>query len=186
MKVRSVPQRGRGLLNECTGALMLKFFCCWPLILLAFAGSTAAGENTFSIFLPARTVSLEEVSNIDMSALKLKSNPIISDEDIISYSRSSHLIKLSAPAYDRFMNLESGTIFMVCVGKKPVYWGVIWNELLSAAWEGLTIVKPIKSARHEIRIQRGYPSEEYCGVKDPRSNEQIIMALKKSNKLIGE
>ena len=141
-------------------------------------------EKEFSIFLPKAEISQDEIGSIDINSILLKDDSIISESDLIAYDKTTHSLKLSASSCERVMSLKYGTIVFVCVGRKPIYWGVIWSNILSAGFNGVVLLKaaPWEKDKCKIRIECGYPSEWFTG-KDPRDNPEIMNSLRKAGKL---
>jgi len=122
-----------------------------------------------------------------MSHLELADEPLISVVDIVSYSKSTHEIELTAEAYRRIAALKvpvSGKAFVVCVDGHPVYWGAFWTAISSMSFDGVTIELPIRPEPHVIQLQLGYPeSPELFRGEDPRGNREIVESLKQAGKL---
>ena len=61
-----------------------------------------------------------------LSHVDIVATPVFSLKDIVAYHWDSQSIELTADAYERVMRLEvptSGRRSVVCVDKKPIYWG---------------------------------------------------------------
>ena len=138
----------------------------------------------FAIYLPARDIPVSEMSLV--SHLELADRPLISLKDIVSYSQNTHEIELTAQAYQRLLELEvptNGKIFIVCVDRQPVYWGAFWAFYSSMSFNGVIIPTPLSPDQHTIRLELGYPSENFYSGEDPRSNPKIMQSLQQVGKL---
>ena len=106
---------------------------------------------------------------------------------MISYTKDTHEIELTAKAYERVMQLEaptSGKSFVVCVDKGPIYWGAFWTPMSSQSFDGVTIWVPSLTPKTNfIKLELGYPSESFYQGEDPRSNPVILESLEKAGKL---
>ena len=122
-----------------------------------------------------------------LSHVELADEPVISMDDIISYTEETHEIELTANAYERILELTvptSGTAFIVCLDSQPIYWGAFWVGWSSQSFEGVTIMLPLlPSDQHLIQLDLGYPSTDFYNGEDPRSNPEILQSLKEAGKL---
>jgi hypothetical protein len=160
-----------------------------------FIAASALSQKTqegFAIYLPSREISDGELWRLTtgeevlmIEKMKLRNEPIVSENDLIAYNLANHTLELSATAAERIEKLKTGRLVLICVGKKPVYWAAIWSGILSAGFSGVVVMMPdpFTSNKNIIQIQCGYPSEEWFRGKDPRNDPEIIEALKKSGKL---
>lgn len=146
------------------------------------ASSTREG---FAIYLTAADT--PPAAMPPLAQVELGAQPLIRMNDIITYNTQTHELKLSASAYEAIAKLNvpvRGKSFVVCVDKKPVYWGAFWTPISSISFDGITIWKPLSVKEpHIVTIEQGYPSPEaYVGV-DPRNDPQILDTLKRAGKL---
>jgi hypothetical protein len=156
--------------------------------LTAFSCTSPKGEPSkdegFAIYLLARDIPVSEMPIV--SNLELADEPIISLGDIVSYYRNTHKIELTAEGYERLLELEvptNGKVFVVCIDRRPVYWGAFWVAYSSMTFDGVTILAPLSPDRHAIQIEPGYPTESFYSGKDPRSNPEIMQSLQQAGKL---
>ena len=157
-------------------------------ILTAFSCMSPKGEPSkdegFAIYLLARDIPVSEMPIV--SNLELADRPIVSLGDIVSYSRNTHEIELTAQACERLLELEvptNGKVFVVCVDRQPVYWGAFWAVYSSMSFDGVTILTPLFPDRHTIGLELGYPSESFYSGEDPRPNPEIMQSLQQAGKL---
>lgn len=155
---------------------------------IILSGCSASNHEGFAIYLtredipPAR---MEALSHVEIAQ-----QPVISVNDIVTYNTQTHELKLSATAFERISQMEvpvSGRSFVVCVDRKPIYWGAFWTPVSSISFDGVTIWKPYKLEEpHIIIIELGYPSTSFYGGEDPRNNSEIVDSLEQAGKLIPE
>jgi hypothetical protein len=155
-----------------------------PLVLLTIVGCSPQAEG-FAIYLTKDDIpvsQMEALSHVDIA-----DEPVISSKDIISYTEDTHEIIITADAYERIKALQvptSGTSFVVCVDKQPVYWGAFWIPISSQSFDGVTIcVPPPNEQVNTITLELGYPSPNFYQGEDPRSNPVIMESLEKAGKL---
>jgi hypothetical protein len=156
-------------------------------VLSISGGCTAPKNEGFAIYLTANETSPQDM--MKLSTYSLANKPIISTADVVSYNSSTHEITLTHAAYERVAGLQvlmMGKSFVVCVDKKPVYWGVFMAYVSSYLFPGVTIMQPLPNMQFDIiTIDLGYPSTGYYDGVDPRGNTEIMQALRQANKLTG-
>jgi hypothetical protein len=128
---------------------------------------------------------MEALSHVDIA-----DQPIISIGDIITYNAQTHELKLTDTAFARISRLEvpvRGTSFLVCVDRRPIYWGAFWTPISSMSFDGVTIWKPMSSQELKvITLDLGYPSSSFYRGEDPRNNAEVMKSLEQSGKLINK
>jgi len=138
----------------------------------------------YSIYLLAQDTSPHKMPVV--SHLELADKPIVSIEDVVSYTRDTHEIELVDEALERISKLDvpvDGRVFVVCIDRDPIYWGAFWTPISSMAFDGVVIVKPSSPKTRVVQIQLGYPSANAFTGTDPRSSEEILQALARAGKL---
>ena len=156
------------------------------LILMGCIPSKARG---FSIHLLADEMPATELLPVDLKDLELQEEPILSSDEIITYSWARHEIELTAEAYERVQQLFTppakvrGIPFVVCVGADHIYAGAFWTPVSSISFDGVVICQPFDPDKHILRIGLGYPSPEAFTGKDPRSDQRILQSLEAAGKL---
>jgi hypothetical protein len=148
-------------------------------------GKGEGNDEGFAIYLTKQDIPPAQMEAL--SHIKLVDQPIISVEDVITYNAQTHEIKLTDEAFERISQLDvstRGKSFIVCVDKRPIYWGAFWVIWSSMSFDGVTIwLPPILEEPYVIRLELGYPSSFYTG-EDPRSNPAVIESLEQAGKLI--
>jgi hypothetical protein len=153
--------------------------------ILILSGCTASKGEGFAIYLTKGDIppaQMPALSHIDIEA-----QPIIALSDIITYHAQTHEITLTAKAYENVSNLKvpvRGKSFVVCVNRKPIYWGAFWTPISSMSFDGITIWKPlIPQEPKVIKLELGYPSSSFYGGEDPRNNTEVMESLELAGKL---
>ena len=154
-------------------------------VLFISSGCSNSKNEGFAIYLTRTDVPPDQMVNL--SHFDLADKPVIATSDIVSYNSATHEIALTDAAFERIAGLQvpvRGKSFVVCVDKKPIYWGAFWTPISSISFDGVTIWKPLGTQESKIiKLELGYPSPSFYGGDDPRSNSEIIQALDKVGKL---
>jgi hypothetical protein len=143
----------------------------------------------FAIYLLDDDLSPSVQPGADLSQLDLQEEPILTGQDLLSYSMTTHELELTRTAYDRIQRLfptpvnVSGTPFVVCLGQDPVYAGAFWTPLSSLSYGGVVILQPFGQEEYKIQISLGYPGPGAFTGKDPRADSRLMNALEAEGKL---
>jgi hypothetical protein len=155
------------------------------LVNFTYPPSEPVAPEGFAVYLTADNVSRFDMEFI--TDIKLADEPVFSSDDIISYDWATHEIVLTDKAYARFNQLprpQHGLVYVACVDKAPVYWGVIWANWHGYLFDGAIIGHfPYLTAPNTIAIQVGAVGSFHSRGDDPRSNPIIKAALEKAGKL---
>jgi len=155
------------------------------LVSLIVVSCSSQKVEGFSIYLTKQDTPVTDMPAL--SHVECADEPIISIDDIISYTKENHEIELTANAYERISTLTvptSGRPFIVCVDGRPIFWGAFWVIWSSQSFNGVTIqLPPLPSDEHFIQLQLGYPSSDLHQGEDPRSNPEILQSLAEAGKL---
>lgn len=167
-----------------------KIFLISALILLPLASCSTAtrtpfAEEGFAIYLLAENISPQIPADLDL--VELAQHPILSGDEIISYTAATHEIKMSQQGYEAIAALSlpvTGISFVVCVNHQPIYAGSFWPGYSSLSFDGIVIDPILASEEHPvIDIQLGYPGSDFYSAIDPRSDLRILQALEDAGKL---
>jgi hypothetical protein len=141
----------------------------------------------FAIYAVGGGISAQQMMETDLDDLEVENNPVLSVDDIVTYTEKTHSIELTDAAYEKISGSEIdliGTPFVVFVGREPIYAGVFWAAYLSRSFDGIVIdILPAMDKR-PIRIQLGYPEslELFIG-DDLRSDSRILLSIDAVSKL---
>jgi hypothetical protein len=158
------------------------------LLILAFVGlilsigCSPPKHEGFAIYLTQDNISVDKMPALNQ--IKIADTPLITLSDIVSYNFSTYQLTLTAEASNLISNLvvpTSGLSFVVCINRKPVYWGVFWSQASSAfAPTSCVIVSyPEIGQMDEHTLEL-----DYYGDNDPRNNPEILKSLEQDGKLI--
>jgi hypothetical protein len=151
--------------------------------------SHPCGTDEFAIYLLADDMTPDELLAAQSDAVELRETPVLSIDDILTYGRQSHEIRLTAEAYRRVQDLYTlpvdtdGLPFAVCADGGRVYLGAFWTPLSSLSFDGVVIMQPMPMESDVIRIELGYPGPDLVTMQDPRSDPKVLHALTRAGKL---
>ncbi len=155
------------------------------MLMIPLVAGGCSSQEGFAIYLTKDDIPISQMEKL--SHVEIADEPVITIDDIISYTGDTHEIELTASAYERVMGLQvptSGKSFVVCLDKGPLYWGAFWAPYSSQSFDGVTIWVPaIFEQENTIKIELGYPSPSFHQGEDPRSNPEIMESLEKAGKL---
>jgi len=153
--------------------------------ILILSGCTTSKGEGFAIYLTKGDIPPAQMPAL--SHIDIEEQPIIALSDIITYYAETHEITLTTSAYESISKLEvpvRGRSFVVCVNRKPIYWGAFWTPISSISFDGVTIWKPLSSQEPKvIKLELGYPSSSFYGGEDPRNNAEVMESLEQAGKL---
>jgi hypothetical protein len=111
---------------------------------------------------------------------------VISDEDIVWYSRTSHEIRLTELGVKKIEGLQVsvyGDPFVVKIGGEKIYNGLFVTPISSIPQPPSVVVIETLVQNSTIKIQMGYPSSKF-GAEDPRNNPKIFDYFQSIKKLV--
>ena len=156
--------------------------------IIILGGCTASKGEGFAIYLTKEDIPPDQMQAL--SHVDIADQPIISIGDIIAYNAQTHELKLTDTSFKRISQLEvpvRGKPFLVCVDKRPIYWGAFWTPISSMSFNGVTIWKPLGSQDIKvISLELGYPSSSFYSGEDPRNNAEVMRLLEQAGKLINK
>lgn len=152
-------------------------------------GCSQPNHEGFAIYSTKENISPDKIS--DLNQITIAGKPIIGLDDIVSYNQTNHAITLTKNAFMRIIDPDLpawGNTFVVCVDRKPIYWGAVLTMASSVIYDGVTIIAPLPVSQEisPITIGLGYPDPDYFKGEDPRNNVVIMDSLRQAGKLIGE
>ncbi|MEM3602002.1 MAG: hypothetical protein QXN87_04945 [Candidatus Bathyarchaeia archaeon] len=111
---------------------------------------------------------------------------VISDEDIVSYNKTSHEIRLTLGGVEKIKALKvpvTGSSFVIKIDGREIYAGSFWTSISSLSYSGI-VIDTLKIQDDTIKIEKGYPSQDFFKGVDPRNNPEIFDFFQKKGKLV--
>jgi hypothetical protein len=170
--------------------LVSLFIVC---ILGVVSGCSLPNKEGFAIYLTRGDISPWEMPS-SLNRIDIPAEPLVGMEDIITYDFKMHQITLSENASKRVSALKiptDGTSFVVCVNRKPVYWGTLW-PLYSSGIPPKSCVIVSYPLSHTVQLSdtEGFQMSPdilelnyYSENDDPRNDTRILESLKQGGKL---
>ncbi len=156
-----------------------------PAIIAALQQAGKLNHEGFAIYLPLGDISPQNMP--DLNTVVIPPQPFISLDDIISYNPVTYQLTLTPDALNRLIALQVGVYgksFVVCVDRRPVYWGAFWTMDSSVPFNGITIEQPLNSQTDTVTIQMGYPSSSFFTGVDWVDDAAIQESFQQVGKLI--
>ena len=155
-----------------------------PILLLLFQqcrkDSTIPGDKV-AIY---RLKSYQLVPNkcqVDNSTDILADTALISNDEIINYSKKTYQYKLTVSAIDKLKALADGTPFAVTVDNNVIYYGILKPSYSSSTcFHSITMDYVMPDNTIILRI--GYPGSGE-NVDDQRNNALLLATLREQGKL---
>lgn len=180
--MKSHNHESLGLIALVMGVIMLLVACT-----KSTPTPTTGVTEGFAFYLPAHKIATADILRINLNNLELSDQPIISLDDIVTYSKDTHEMELTPAACERIRSLEipvRGLPFVACVDRQPIYGGAFWVGYSSLSFNGIAIDVLYCDQSHPIRIQLGYPeSAELFMGEDYRADRRILQSLAEADKL---
>ena len=112
--------------------------------------------------------------------------PLISLDEIVSYTWSDHTIVLTEKGRQILDTLSMGVYgrsFLVCINGSPMYHGAFWTWISSVSFTGPAIILP-KLSPYVIRVTKNYPPALEDTELDVRDNADVKKILQLAGKLL--
>lgn len=127
-------------------------------------------QSTIPVTFPVTNAVLEDI-------------PLVADQDIILYTRSSTTFKLRKDIQTVIRNYGPDKAFAVTVDNQPIYYGKFRPGYLSSIAFGVATIAPGSFNNDELKID--FAPEENSSLQklDQRNDSRIIKALKATGRL---
>lgn len=127
------------------------------------------------------------VATISISNAVLADAPLVSDQDIESYTRSTTTFKLKKDIKSTIENYSKDKAFAVTVNNQPVYFGKFHPLYLSSITLGVATLDPILYSLHTSNeLQIDFPTitgNASLQQLDKRNDSRVLDALRVSGRL---
>lgn len=122
------------------------------------------------------------VCAVNPASVELEKEPLIGNNDIVSYNRSDFMFEIKETAAQNVKNFGPRAPFAVAVDGEIIYIGVHMPSFLSSVcFESITMQHWFPN---NVEVRLGYPgSLEGKGIDDRRNDARILATLKKQGKL---
>jgi hypothetical protein len=160
------------------------------IVLLLFTGLSCkkaadqkSGGGLVEIYALETFSLISQKCQVDPSMAVLQANPVISNNEIISYSPTDYLFKLTAQGKQDSEIFESFPGFAVTVNKEVIYYG-IHKPFTSSSSCDHSITMYISFPSRNLVMNLGYPGPlPGITIDDQRNNAKLIDALNAQGKL---
>jgi hypothetical protein len=151
--------------------------------MISEAETPMTGEfDQFGIYLTTDKFQFDD--QVSLSEIKLSDQPLISLEDINTYSFDTHEISLVPSAETRLSAIDlAGKPFVITVGDEAIYAGEFMALYMSRSSDKVVILWPPMENKATLKIQLGYPGPDFFSGEDPRGDPRIQESLSNAGKL---
>jgi len=123
-------------------------------------------------------------ATVSITNAVLAGAPLVRDEDIESYTRSTANFKLSRDIQSIIKDYSSDKAFAVTVDKQPIYFGIFHPLHLSSMVFGLATIAPTLNPKNELPIRFALIDGNATLLQlDKRNDSRIILSLKATGRL---
>jgi hypothetical protein len=138
--------------------------------------------DQFAIYLAASGFVFDD--QIEPADIRLEDQPLVSLDDINSYTFKTHEINLTPSAEIRLSNIDlAGRPFVITINDQVIYAGEFMAAFMSRSSDRVVILWPPMENDSIMKIQLGYPGPDFFAGEDPRDDPRIQAALSKAGKL---
>ncbi len=120
---------------------------------------------------------------------------VLSDEDIISYNKNTHEIRLTESGINKINSYSESERpstshglyqkpFVVKLNGEELYEGAFWSGVSSLAYSGI-VITDVLVLKDSLKIEAGYTGPGAFEGPDPRNNPALFDYFQKNGKLIG-
>jgi hypothetical protein len=159
------------------------------LIISSGIGCQPSKTEGFAIYLLQDDIQASDLSEKRLDQLDLQDEPLLSQDDLLSYTQSTHEMELTEVAYQKLQKMFDSSVgvrglpFVVTTEHQPIYTGAFWTPISSLSYDGVVILRSFDPNNRLLWFNLGYPTQEAFSDIDPRDDERIMEALNEAGKL---
>jgi hypothetical protein len=159
---------------------MRRIFCIVAFVSITL-GLCSGSEGT----KPRFALYLVKAHHAEMKQSELESEPLLTEQDIVSYDWPTHTIALTKSGEKKIPDIKAvgtgGVEFVIVADGQRCYRGAFWASLSSQS-HGEPVIDVLRRGR-TLQIQRAYPDASFAVGDDPRSDPRILQALEAAGKI---
>jgi len=145
--------------------------------------------NELEFYLLDEYQTISDSQEIDLKTAIISDGALVPYSDILAYSESGHLFKVSAEILSKLKSNDGFNYhtmaFAVTIDKEIIYTGYFWTPFSSRICDWTTIDPTDKEGNNGLKVNLGYPSDLYgSDLVDHRNDSRILMMLRRDKKLI--
>ena len=148
------------------------------------SGTTGSANDLVEIYALKSFQLVSQKCQVDPATAVLQDEPVISNDEIISYSRGNYLFSLSDQGKQDAETFNITSAFAVTVNKEVIYYGFYKPFTSSSSCEH-SITMYISFPSRNLVMNLGYPSPmPGITIDDQRNNSKLLAALNAQGKLL--
>jgi len=152
------------------------------MLLLALGVLSACGADQVQ---PRFALYLVKAHDAEIAKTELESQPLLTEQDIVSYDWQTHTMTLTESGEKKFPAMKDmgtyGKEFVIVADGQRCYRGAFWHPASSVSHSD-----PVIETFHQgraVQIQRAYPSDKFATGDDPRPDKRIRQVLEALGKI---
>jgi hypothetical protein len=164
-----------------TGMRKLSLLLLGVLPFLSCDKESNGGVGLVEIYLLKSSSLVPGQCAVNPATAVLETTAFISNDEIISYNKSSYQFELSASAAQKMQTLQLRAPFAVTVNKDVIYYGIHMPMTMSSSCDNSITMSAVSN---QLWVRLGYPGL-MAGVfiDDQRNNARLITSLANQGKL---
>src|SRR5688572_4323601 len=121
---------------------------------------------------------------VDASTARLETSPLVTNDDILWYSKSDYEFRLTANAIQKINALSGRSAFAVTVDRHVIFLGVYMPLIMSSSCDH-SITMDVNTVSNIATMRLGYPMwpRPATMIDDQRNNVLLLEALSNQGKL---
>ena len=165
----------------------MRKFLIYPLVFILFVGCKKQNASKVDIYmLQSFTVNVDQTASPVpiFSNIVLADTPLVADEDIRFYTKSTTTFTLKKDLQSVIRNYSSDKAFAVTVNNQPVYFGIFHPMYLNSIPFGVAMIVPVLYRNNELKIQFAtIVGNSNLSDLDKRNDKRITSSLLVSGRL---
>ena len=152
--------------------LLIPLFCCTK--------DKARANDKIEMYLLKSYHMVSGICQVDASTVILKDAPLVSNDEIISYSDKEHSYNLDATAIQKINTLPGRTPFALTIDKEIVFLAVYMPLIMSSTCDQ-SITMYANVSQNKIFMNLGYPFASST-INDERNKPVLVATLQAQGK----
>lgn len=148
----------------------------------AMQGST--GSSTIEFYMLKECHWVPGKCQIDAQKSTLQDTPVISNQEILEYSRKDYQFRLTDLAVQKVKTFQDNMVFAVTVDRQVIYYFIYKPVTSSSSCDESITMDVDRPSGHAVNMSLGYPAtDQSSDLPDRRNANVLLSALSSQGKL---